>query len=84
MSEVNWTQDAREMFDKIINDLPQFHRSIAQRLVKESAENIALSKGKDTVEKPELIQAFFKEVPPAFKDMMKRLFNKFNRDYLEK
>lgn len=84
MEEVSWKPEAKDIFDKIINDLPQFHRSIAQRLVKESAEDIVLGKGGNIVEERDLIEAFFKEVPPAFKGMMKRLFNKLNIDYLEK
>lgn len=81
MSELQWSPKAKEIFDKVISNLPQFHRSIAQRLVKESAEEIAKSKNLTSVEEKELIEAFFKEIPPAFKDMMKRLFTKLNIDY---
>jgi DNA-binding MarR family transcriptional regulator len=81
MSQVNWSDRAKEIFDKVINNLPQFHRTIAQKLVKESAEEIAKAKGLDSVEERELIEAFFKEIPPAFKEMMKRLFNKLGIDY---
>jgi hypothetical protein len=49
--------------------------------VKESAEEIAQNKNLKSVEEKELIEAFFKEIPPAFKDMMKRLFAKLNIDY---
>jgi len=71
---MNWNQKAQEIFNKILNHLPQFHRSIAERLVKESAENIAKEKNKTEVTEEDLIEAFFKEVPPAFKGMMERLF----------
>jgi DNA-binding MarR family transcriptional regulator len=81
MPEIQWTPKAREIFDKVINNLPQFHRTIAEKLVKESAEEIAKSKNLKSVEEKELIEAFFKEIPPAFKDMMKRLFAKLNIDY---
>jgi ribosomal protein L17 len=81
MPEMNWSPKAKEIFDKIINNLPQFHRSIAERLVKESAEEIAKNKNITEVQEKELVEAFFKEIPPAFKDMMKRLFTKLNIDY---
>lgn len=81
MSEISWNDKAKHIFDEVTNSLPQFHRSIAQRLVKESAEEIAVSRGSSSVEDQDLIEAFFKEVPPAFKDMMKRLFHKHNIDY---
>ncbi|MDD5194318.1 MAG: hypothetical protein PHQ96_01420 [Candidatus Omnitrophica bacterium] len=81
MSEITWSVKAKEIFDKVITNLPQFHRSIAQKLVKASAEEIAKAKGLSSVEEKELIEAFFKEIPPAFKDMMKRLFTKLNINY---
>ncbi|MDP2922420.1 MAG: DUF2621 family protein [Candidatus Omnitrophota bacterium] len=81
MSEINWSPKAKEIFDKVISNLPQFHRTIAQKLVKESAEEIAKTKCLASVEEKELIEAFFKEIPPAFKDMMKRLFTKLGIDY---
>ena len=83
MSEFVWNQKTKEVFDKVVGDLPQFHRSIAQRLVKESAEELAKSRGAKSVEDEDLIQAFFKEVPPAFKDMMKRLFSQLDLDYTQ-
>ena len=81
MSEFVWNQKTKDIFDKVVGNLPQFHRSIAQRLVKESAEELAKSRGAKCVEDEDLIQAFFKEVPPAFKDMMKRLFSQLDLDY---
>jgi hypothetical protein len=77
---MEWDNKVKETFDKIINELPQFHRSIAQRLVKESAEEIARQRGASIVEEKDLVEAFFKEVPPAFKGMMERLFSKLKID----
>lgn len=81
MSDIQWDPKAKEIFDKVTTNLPQFHRTIAQKLVKESAEEIAKTKGLNIVEEKELVEAFFKEIPPAFKDMMKRLFTKLNIEY---
>ena len=81
MSYIQWSPKANEIFDKVISNLPQFHRTIAEKLVKESAEEIAKNKNITSVEEKELVEAFFKEIPPAFKDMMKRLFAKLNIDY---
>lgn len=84
MSEIQWENRAKEIFEKITGSLPQFHRSIAQKLVKESAEEIARNRGGgDCVTENDLIRAFFKEVPPAFKDMMKRMFQKHSIDYCD-
>ncbi|MCM8787180.1 MAG: DUF2621 family protein [Candidatus Omnitrophica bacterium] len=81
MSEVNWSNKAKETFEKVISNLPQFHRTIAQKLVKESAEQLAKERSAEVVEEEDLVKAFFREVPPAFKEMMKRLFKQLNIDY---
>ena len=80
---IKWENEAKENFDKIINNLPQFHRTIAQTLVKESAEKIAQERNSETVEVKDVVVAFFTEVPPAFKDMMKRLFGQQGIEYLK-
>ena len=79
--DIKWDQKAEEHFNQIIVNLPQFHRSIAEQLVKESAENLAQERGSEIVQENDLVVAFFKEVPPAFKDMMKRMFNQQGIDY---
>ena len=61
--------------------MPQFHKSIAEQLVKEKSEELAKGRGGAFVENEDLITAFFQEVPPAFKDMMKRRFAYLNIDY---
>jgi len=79
--EIKWANEAKESFDKVINNLPQFHRTIAQTLVKESAERIAQERSSEEVEVKDVVIAFFKEVPPAFKDMMKRLLEQQGIEY---
>jgi hypothetical protein len=81
MAEMKWNSRSQEVFNNAIGHLRQFHRSIAEKLVKDSAERIACTRGVETVEEQDLIQAFFKEVPPAFKDMIKRLFRHLNVEY---
>ncbi len=81
METLNWNPKAKEIFERVIFRLPQFHRSIAQRLVKESAEMLAKERKAQEVEEEDLIKAFFKEVPPAFKEMMQKLFDKLNIPY---
>lgn len=75
---MEWSPKAQEIFNTIIKELPQFHRAIAERLVKESSETAAFQAGKQCVEERDVIDAFGREVPPAFQGMMKRLFQKLN------
>ena len=81
--EVIWSEEAKEKFDKIIKNLPQFHRTIAERLIKDKSEELAKKRESGKVEDKDLIMAFFQEVPPAFKDMLERLLNQLNIDYLK-
>jgi hypothetical protein len=78
---IEWSEQAQNIFNGIIGNLPQFHRTIAQRLVKESAEAAVQQRGRAMVEEKDLIEAFFAEVPPAFRDMLKRQFKQLNIDY---
>ncbi len=79
--EIKWIDSAKEKFDKVIKALPQFHRTIAEKLVYQQAEELAKARDSSVVEDKDLIQAFFQEVPPAFEEMMKRLFNHLEINY---
>ena len=80
---IQWKESSKKVFDKVIENLPQFHRSIAKQLVKEKAEELAQARNSEFVEDKDMVVAFFQEVPPAFKDMMKRLFSHLNIDYAQ-
>ena len=79
--ELSWDPKAKEIYQKVTDALPEFHRTIAKKLVKESAQNLAKARGLSMVEEKELIETFFNEVPPAFKAMMVRLFEHAKIDY---
>ncbi|MBP7087805.1 MAG: hypothetical protein KBB01_00755 [Candidatus Omnitrophica bacterium] len=79
--DIKWNEECLKKYEAITNDLPQFHRTIAKRLVKEKAVELAEQRGSDSVELDDLVLAFFEEVPPAFKDMMKKLLNRHGLDY---
>ncbi len=81
--EIRWSQEAKQKFEAITDSLPQFHRTIAKQLVKEKAGELARQREAAAVEEEDLIIAFFQEVPPAFKDMMKKLLAKHNIDYTQ-
>lgn len=78
---MEWKKEAQELFNRVISCLPQFHQTIAKTLVKESAETGTREKSKEFVDEEEVIEAFFREVPPAFRSMMERLFKNLGIDY---
>lgn len=79
--EITWNRETKGKFDRIIENLPQFHRTIAEQLVKQKSEQLAGERDSKEVEDRDLITAFFREVPPAFKGMLERLLNQLNIDY---
>jgi len=81
MSEIRWDPDVEKRFNETVKKMPLFHRGIAENLVKERAEIIARDKNKSEVSEEEVVQAFFQEVPPAFKGMMKKLLHEMKIDY---
>jgi hypothetical protein len=81
--DIKWKKETEDTFKKVIDHLPQFHKSIAAQLVKERSEELAKERGCGHVENEDLITAFFQEVPPAFKEMMKRRFAYLNIDYCQ-
>jgi len=76
-----WNQETTNKFNKITENLPQFHRTIAEQLIKQKSEELAQARDSKEVEDKDLIIAFFQEVPPAFKSMLERLLGKLDIDY---
>lgn len=81
--DIKWDEEARKKYEEITENLPQFHRTIAKQLVKGKAEELAKERNAESVDLKDLVKAFFQEVPPAFKEMMKKLLSKYGIDYLK-
>lgn len=79
--EIIWNGETKSKFDRIIENLPQFHRTIAEQLIKQKSEELAEARNSQEVEDKDLVVAFFQEVPPAFKGMLQRLLSQLNIDY---
>ena len=80
---ITWNEEVKKKYEEVTDSLPQFHRTIAKQLVKVKALELASERNSETVEMNDLVVAFFQEVPPAFKDMMKRLLANHNIDYTQ-
>jgi len=81
MDEITWSDKAKEIYEKVTDALPEFHRTIAKKLVKEASQELAKARNLSIVEEKEVVETFFKEVPPAFRTMMVRLFEHLKIDY---
>jgi len=65
-----WEKEAKEKFKLLIAKLPFFHRQIAEKVVIEKAEQLALERDSSKVEKEDLAQAFLSEVPEVFRNYL--------------
>ena len=75
-----WENAALGKFNYMITRIPLFHREIAKVVVTKKAEQNAAQRGSSQVEEPDIVKAFFSEVPKAFYSLMVRLLDeaKFN------
>lgn len=79
----NWENRALKRFNSMIERLPFFHREIAKQVVIKKAESNAQARGSEIVEEPDIIKAFFSEVPMAFYSLMVRLLKETGFNYKE-
>lgn len=78
---VQWEENALKKYRSMIEKIPLFHREIAKQVVDKKAVLNAQSRGSDFVEEPDIISAFFSEVPKAFYSLMIRLLDEVGFNY---
>ena len=85
MSEVQedilWEPQIREKYEKMIKDIPLFHRDIAKKVVDVKAVINAKERGASQVEEGDVVRAFFSEVPMTFYSLMVRLLQRAGFEY---
>ena len=78
---MQWEQEALGKYNSMIKRIPLFHREIAKQVVERKARQNALERGASCVEEPDIVRAFFSEVPKAFYSLMIRLLDEVGFDY---
>jgi len=78
---MNWDTKTQEKLKLMIAKIPVFHRRITELAVTKKAEELAKSRGADTVEEQDVVAAFFSDVPSPFYSMMVRLLEQTGFDY---
>ena len=76
-----WDEATRAKFDEMIKRIPLFHREIARIVALKKAEINAQERGSAAIEEPDVVKAFFTEVPPAFYSLMIKLLGDVGFDY---
>ena len=80
-TQLKWEDKASGKFNQMITRIPMFHREIAKVVVVKKAEQNAVQRGSSFVEEPDIVKAFFSEVPKAFYSLMTRLLDEAGFDY---
>lgn len=85
MTEINsnlkWEKSSEDKFNHMIKSIPLFHREIAKQVVVKRAVLNAQERDSDQVEEPDIVRAFFMEVPKAFYSLMIRLMDEAEFEY---
>lgn len=82
-AQLKWEAGSLEKFNTMIRKIPLFHREIAKQVVTKKALLNAQERGAGQVEEPDIVKAFFSEVPKAFYSLMIRLFVEVGFNYRE-
>ena len=80
-TQFQWEEKALNKFNFMIARIPLFHREIAKIVVRKKAEQNAAGRGAAMVEEPDIVKAFFSEVPKAFYSLMVRLLDEADFNY---
>ncbi|HLD69126.1 MAG TPA: hypothetical protein VJA17_00010 [Candidatus Omnitrophota bacterium] len=81
--QLEWEKEALSKFNLMIEKIPLFHRKIAEQVVHKKAQLNAVERGSLQVEEPDILRAFFSEVPFAFYSLMIRLLDEVGFAYKE-
>ena len=79
--QFKWEDGARQKYEAMIRKIPLFHREIAKIVVDKKAVINAQERGSAMVEEPDIVQAFFSEVPYTFYSLMIKLLSDVGFDY---
>ena len=78
---IAWEKTTEERFQKILQEIPDLIRGIAEARVSKRAEAIAREANRPEIGEKEMVNAFFAETPPGFIPPMKASMQALGIDY---
>ena len=78
---ITWDKSTEEKFQKILEQIPDLIRGIAETRVSKRAESIVQSQDRSVISEKDMVDALFTETPPAFVDAMKNGMHALGIDY---
>ena len=79
--KIVWDQTTHEKFQKILGEIPDLIRGIAEIRVTKKAESIAREANRREIGEKDMVDAFFAETPPGFIPPMKNSMEELGIDY---
>jgi hypothetical protein len=71
---IQWDPEVEKKFHLMTSKIPLFHRQMAERVVKDAAEENARQRNSSLVQEGDVVRAFLSDVPRPFYSMMIKLF----------
>ena len=79
--QITWDKDTEAKFLKILEQIPDLIRGIAEARVSKKAQSIVKEDNRCVISQEDMVHAFFAETPPAFKAAMKASMQELGIDY---
>jgi hypothetical protein len=71
---MQWTSDAGEKFDAMLNDVPVMFRGMAKSMASAAAEKVAGERGATEVGYEDMVRGFIKATPGHMRNGLKQIF----------
>ena len=78
---ITWEKPVEEKFLKILEQIPDLIRGIAEGRISKKAESILKEQNRWVVNEKDMVDAFFAETPPGFRSAMKNGMDEVGIDY---
>jgi len=80
-NKISWDESTEQHFQKILLEIPDLIRGIAELRVSKKAESIIREEGRNVIVEKDMVDAFFAETPGGFIPAMKKSMEELNIDY---
>ena len=82
-ARITWDKPTEEKLFKILEDIPDMIRGIAEARVCRKAEDIVRAENRLVIKEKDMVDAFFVETPVGFKPLMKNSMKQQGVDYTQ-
>ena len=83
MSQMIWDNAAQEKFSKLLEQIPDLIRGIAEIRVTKKIESLLQEQNKTEVTEKDMVDAFFAETPAGFIPAMKNGMDELGINYVQ-